>query len=200
MESSAIKNKDKLYGNHHFYHNDGSFMFHHNDKRVNWYMDRDLISIISTEILPSGEEIKHVQFKFVTKGSGHGKSKDEFYSGIKENKCVISGIEEFLTKHHIVPSMYRRHFPMDFKSHGQYHDVLLVGVDQHDEYEKHADLLKDAIAREIGLPTPQEHYGKHKKLGSVIKTIKRYGHIIPKERLYKLFGEFKSLPNLLNKT
>ena len=188
MESNSITNEDNLYGNHHFYHNDGRFMFHNNDKKVKWYMDRDLATIISEETLEDGVIIKHVQFKFVTKGSGHGESQDSFYNGLKENRCVISGVDHDLTKHHIVPSMYRKHFPLAFKSHGQYHDVLLANVDSHDDYERHADELKDTIARELGLPTPHQYYSKHKKLSGVINTIRLAGHRLPEDRLYKQIG------------
>ncbi|KAJ4457155.1 hypothetical protein PAPYR_7449 [Paratrimastix pyriformis] len=55
-----------------------------------------------------------------------------------------------LTKHHIVPYLYRHYFPHALKAHLS-HDVVLLCHACHERYEQHADCLKTTIAHELGL-------------------------------------------------
>eukprot|EP00658_Telonema_sp_P-2_P042547 TRINITY_DN30564_c0_g1_i1.p1 TRINITY_DN30564_c0_g1~~TRINITY_DN30564_c0_g1_i1.p1 ORF type:complete len:280 (-),score=48.11 TRINITY_DN30564_c0_g1_i1:289-1128(-) len=52
---------------------------------------------------------------------------DSFYTQQRANVCVVCGAAANLHRFHVVPSRYRRHFPVEFKSHAS-HDVVLCCV------------------------------------------------------------------------
>lgn len=151
-------NPNKFYGNIKVYSPDGSLMFKGNEKKINWYLNKNLAVVTEQDI--DGKPIA-IQLNFIPGGLGH--PTDEFFLSTKENICVVSGSSDLskLTKHHVVPYMYRKWFPLEFKSKNS-HDVLLVDAEKHFQYEQEANKLKDQIARDLGLPTLQE-YSHHIK-------------------------------------
>src|SRR5947208_637577 len=89
-----------LYGNVTFQGPDGAEMFHGDAEKALWYLNRGLVEVVS-------REPPVLRFRFAPGGSGH--AGDAFYLGGKENRCVVCGATEGLNRHHIVPSVYRRH-------------------------------------------------------------------------------------------
>lgn len=151
-------NPNKFYGNIKVYSPDGILMFKGNEKKAYWYLNKNLANIIEFDINNKPTAIK---LNFEPDGLGH--PMDEFFLSSKENVCVVCGESDFtrLTKHHVVPYMYRKWFPLEYKSKNS-HDVLLVDAEQHFKYEMEANKLKDRIARDLGLPTLKE-YSHHIK-------------------------------------
>jgi len=142
-------------------------------KKANWYLDNDLA-------VKSGE--KEIKLTFEPKGNGFGRDEKEFGLSPRIIQCVITGIEDDLQRHHIVPSCYRKHFPEQFKSKN-HHDVVLVHYKKHEDYEQHAFDFKNELAREYGVPTLAECNYQYSSL------LSEYGgtRIKMLSRLYALF-------------
>ncbi len=134
--------QEQIYGNCSVLHPDGTLMFRCDVDRINWYLDRDLAEVVS-------ENPTVIRLTFWPRGKGH--MGEPFYLSKKDNRCVVCGATEYLTRHHAVPHCYRRYFPEHLKSRSS-HDVLPVCVACHEEYEKEAHNLKKEIAAKYNLP------------------------------------------------
>lgn len=133
---------NSLYGNCCVLSPNGILMFRCNEKKINWYLKRNLADIVS-------EEPKTIRLKFEPNGLGnHNKP-----YGLTEmhNKCVNCGGDVNLTKHHVIPICYRKHFPIELKSHN-FHDVLPMCVSCHESYERKADHLKKELSLKYDAP------------------------------------------------
>lgn len=116
-----------------FIHPNGEFMYFHTERKMKSMLKHGLIRIIS-------ENAMIAQLTFIPKGFGVNKD-DIFMTTPKEAKCVVCGIDHNLTRHHVVPREFRRHFPDRFKESNA-HDILFVCDKHHEEYERKADVLK----------------------------------------------------------
>jgi hypothetical protein len=192
----SIKNPNRLYGSIKVYAIDGKhLMFLCNKKKANWYLDRDL-----AESYKDG-----IRLLFEAKGLGHSSKNDEYYLSPKENRCVVTGCEEvnFLTRHHIVPHMYRKWFPIEVKSRSS-HDIVLLNIKTHDEYEnEHAIYLKNKIADEFGVPRLSsmsmnigENYKTNLKAQSLAYALLNNKDTIPVDRYVYLQMKFESFSGL----
>jgi exonuclease 3'-5' domain-containing protein 2 len=140
---AQIPKDRKIYGNCQVLSPDNILMFRCDQKKANWYLSRDLAEVTQEEPLT-------IKLKFQPKGLGN--SDKPFGLSIMENKCVNCGTEDYLTRHHVVPICYRKHFPLHLKSHN-FHDVLSMCMDCHEAYERFADQLKDSLAQKYQAPT-----------------------------------------------
>lgn len=139
----STKRTKPIYGNCKVYHPDGTLMFLCLEKRANWYLERNLAEIVDTNPLT-------IKLNFVPKGTGNY---DEFYLSVKSNACVVCGEKkiEDLTKHHVIPVEYRKHFPEEKKSRSS-HDIVIMCTKHHYEYENNfAHKFKRKIEEELGL-------------------------------------------------
>jgi hypothetical protein len=127
------------------YHPSGRHMFTCGEKKALWYLDRDLAEEIGN---------KKVQLTFIPKGNGF-EDNEVFGRSMRVVRCVVSGINENLQRHHIVPYCYRTYFPEAFKSKN-HHDVVLMNYEIHSEYEQKANEYKDEIARIYNVKTISE--------------------------------------------
>lgn len=133
---------NEAYGNWVMLSPQGEIMCRCDEKRARWYLKRN-IAIKVAENPPT------IQLTF--QPAGRGNAGDEFYTSERFNQCVVCGTEQELTKHHIVPSMYRVHLPQEFKSWSS-HDVVTICIEDHKSYETEAWKLKMLIAEETGIP------------------------------------------------
>ena len=132
----------KIYGNCQVLSPDGHLMFRCEMKKANWYLKKDLAEIIIEDPLT-------IKLKFQPNGLGNH---NKIYGLTEmENKCVVCGSEDFLTRHHVVPICYRKHFPIEIKSHS-FHDVLSLCADCHEGYERDAFQLKLNLAHKYDAP------------------------------------------------
>jgi len=141
LKDTVTKNRE-IYGNCKVLSPDGHLMFRCEEKKVNWYLSRGLAEIVETDPLTA-------KLNFEPKGYGNHES--EYGLNEMENLCVNCGEEEYLTRHHVVPYCYRKYFPLELKSHN-FHDVLAMCPECHDNYERKADVLKSEIAEEYDSP------------------------------------------------
>lgn len=132
-----------IYGNCRVHHPDGALMFLCLEKRAKWYLDRNLAVVLSEDPLT-------IQLTFTPKGNGNI---DDYYLSKKSNSCVVCGSEDLsdLTKHHVIPIEYRKHFPLEMKSRSS-HDIVVICRNHHAEYENaFAQKLKKRLEKAAGI-------------------------------------------------
>ncbi len=144
-KENGHKRKNPIYGNCGVFSPDGHLMFRCTDKRINWYLSRNLATIYNNN--PND-----IILTFTPKGLG---SNGDNY-GLKEKKniCVVCGLDslEEITKHHIVPLIYRKHFSLHIKSRAP-HDIVPICIEHHYEYERaFALVLKRELAEQYNAP------------------------------------------------
>lgn len=182
--------KADIYGNYLFRNVDGKDMFYIGNCRTLWYLNRNLVTIIS-------EEPPILQFKNETNGVGH--NGDKFYLTQKENCCVICGARKKLNRHHIVPFCFRKFLPVEQKSNC-YHDILLCCVDCHRKYELFADQLKKELAEKYNTKIiPNIIYDKElSKAVSASTALLKNKDKIPESRKNELFQTVKEYLKIEN--
>jgi hypothetical protein len=172
-----------LYGNWSVLAPDGELLSYGSKKRAMWYVNKGIADIVDT---------RTIKLKFEPKG----RNTDEYTLKRKENKCVVCGstIIKDLTKHHVVPSMYKKLFPVEYKARSS-HDVVVICKKHHSEYEHtFADQLKQELAEKYNAPlqiTPREN--DIIKSIMICRTIIKYWDQLPGDRLETLLEEFKEI-------
>jgi hypothetical protein len=164
-----------LYGNYHFQGPHGEPMFNGDAEKALWYLNRGLVEVVSRE--PAV-----LRFRFTPGGLGH--AGDAYYLAGKANRCVVCGAALGLNRHHVVPSVYRRHLPAAVKDHS-HHDVLLLCLACHEKYEAAADVLKAELGEEVGVPLHGLRGERDRERGRARKlafALVRYAGQIPEPR------------------
>jgi hypothetical protein len=180
-----------LYENHRVFHPDGNFMFFAKRKKINSYLNKNLAKIIA-EV----NGVMDIQLTFEPKGKG---SVSEFYKIPKKNVCVVSGIPNQLSRHHIVPEIFLIHFPDNIKKHNS-HDIVLIDHELHHKYEfKYAKKLINQLARRYGAMTIGEFNNLHTEKIRPIKIaylLLKHAEDLP-DRVYRSqVSQFKELTGL----
>lgn len=161
------------------YHPNGRHMFTCGEKKAQWYLERGLAT-------KNGN--KKIKFTFEPKGKGFDDD-EEFGRGIRENKCVVTGIRTGLQRHHIVPYCYRTFFPEEFKSKN-HHDVVLINHEIHSDYEQFANQYKDEIAVLFGVKTINEFNSEYT---TKLREIGKDNSILI-NTIHSLFKCYKKMP------
>jgi exonuclease 3'-5' domain-containing protein 2 len=143
--STNVLTKNIHYHSYGMLHPDGTLMTRCSRRKADWYISRGLATWVD-----------HEYFKLVFVPNGYGKHADPFYTEKLENKCVVCGSTENLTKHHVVPFQFRRILPVQYKSRN-HHDVLLLCWECHESYERKADILKDTLLNAMGFDFKREN-------------------------------------------
>jgi hypothetical protein len=149
--------KKIVYGNHKMYSIEDEFLSHVDTKRMKWYLDRNLAMMINEK-----------DFKLTFKSKGN-QAQGEYYKLELKNICVICGTGESLTKHHVVPTQYRKYLPMKYKSKSSF-DVLCVCIECHHSYEIIANVLKEDLLKKYDLIDESKHQQKIKKYHHVLNN------------------------------
>lgn len=171
------------------YHNcrvmdpDGKLMFRCDERKKKWYLDRGLALRISED---------EIRLTFKPKGPGH--AENSYFLQEFVNRCVVCGAEDGLSRHHILPESYRKHFPRESEENGEWmYDILVLCVDCHLRYEEIASNLKAELLREYNV-SPSGGDGPDPSLGLAVRcaaAILRHGHKMPADRRRELEEYFK---------
>lgn len=172
MSKRLIISKKPMYGNYKVYHPKGHLMFYCSKKKYNWYLKRDLAIVLE------GEE-KSIQLTFNPKGDGE---KPRFLQSERQNRCVECGTDEDLTKHHVVPTRYRKHFPDIYKSKNS-NDVVVMCEEDHSKYERVADKFKYQLENEYITEEEMEYNKMVEFIYKTMNTLEKHEDKIPEERL-----------------
>ena len=177
--------ESRAYGNIEIYSPDNELMFRCNESKLAFYKKKDLTEKI-------GEE--KYRLKFIPKGIGHGERNHELLIP-RENKCVRCGDEDLfvLTRHHVVPSRFRKYLPLNIKSNNHRYVVFLC-IDCHDEYCEYENELNDDLAVEIGIKTLKQCTDEiilEKRIITGIADTILFKDRVPAERIEELKVTFK---------
>ncbi|KAK4577279.1 hypothetical protein RGQ29_027699 [Quercus rubra] len=135
--------KSPVYHNCRIYANDGRLLCYCDQRKLEWYLRRDLAKIVD-------DNPPAIMLLFEPKGRPEDEDND-FYIQSKKNICVGCGEGSHYLRYRIIPSCYRMHFPEHMKSHRS-HDIVLVCVDCHEVAHASAEKYKKQIAAEFGIP------------------------------------------------
>lgn len=154
-----------------------------NHEKAEWYLKNQLADIVADNPLV-------IKLRFEPKGKGH--AGDSFYLEEKANICVVCGSTEDHTRHHIVPYCFRKYFSDQYKKHNS-HDIVILCISCHDEYEVYADEFKNDLSIEFDVP----FMGKGCYLTKDLYTVKRHASALkrnakmPADRLEKLYNTLR---------
>lgn len=151
---------------------DGVPMVRCSQDRANWYLSRNLAEVVS-------EEPYVIRLTFIP--GGLGKADDPFYLQERANICVVCGTDQKLSRHHCIPSCFRRYFPIEIKECAA-HDILPLCVKCHHKYERIADQKK----KELCVKYDREPRTKRMKAYGAANTLLKVGNIIPDDVTEKL--------------
>lgn len=185
----------KIYGNVVFYNPQMEFMFKNSIGKANFYLNKGLAEIISID---EHGDPKEIRLTFEPRGQAHKDKEDVFYSSDKHDRCVVTGVQENLTHHHIVPNMFRKHLPLELKEH-VYHDIVLLNAQVHAAYERESNELKDLIARELGIPTHYEYSKQYQAFCGTIKMAQIILKFTAQDNIYKvvaMMDKFETITNI----
>ncbi|ORX59811.1 hypothetical protein DM01DRAFT_1318003 [Hesseltinella vesiculosa] len=153
-----------VYENWKVYSMHNKLIFRCGQKKTQWYLDRHLA-------IPHPEQKRAIQLTFEAAGDGH--AKDKYMIEDRDNACVACSSQASLTKHHVVPEVYRRAMPVSIKSKSvnaikknwssttdllllltglQSRDILILCKYCHDKYERHAVDMKKKLAEKYSCP------------------------------------------------
>jgi hypothetical protein len=133
--------QSEIYGNCKVCAPDGTVMCRCSQDKINWYLSRGLAEITDTDPLT-------IRLNFEPSGRGHAGM--AYYLHDKRNMCVVCGRTDTLSRHHVVPYLYRRHLPVEYRRHCS-HDIVPLCSDCHSKYELLAERRKKEIAEEHGV-------------------------------------------------
>ena len=176
----------KMYGNYKVFHPNGNLMFFCDKKRYKWYLNRELADVIDD---------KSIILTFEPKGFGEP---DTFLTP-RENKCVVTGLDENLTKHHVIPYQFRKHFPTEYKSRNA-NDVVAITYEKHHEYERHADILKASLIEEHISQSEIDYNIALSYVTRFRKTIDKHAEVIPQDKLLNIQKHIQENLDTINMT
>jgi hypothetical protein len=186
----SLLRKKLIYENCKVFSPDGILMFRCEEKRIHWYLSRNLAELIDSRPLS-------IKLKFIPKGLGANR---EMLKVERKNLCVICGCEDLsaLTKHHIVPQAFRKNFPKEKKENNS---ILIVPLCRqcHSNYEKlHALSFKQEICKKynIKIEPPELPTNPETKAIKIIDSLKNHKIGFPSKGLTKLQ---KTLFSILSK-
>ncbi len=179
--------KNIPYGNWKVLNINGDLIFRCSQKKINWYLERGLADKV---------EDGTIRLNFVTNGDGH--KGDDFYLKEKQNRCVRCGEKEIklISKHHVIPQMFRRH--MDDRIKGRsHHDIVLLCKKCHREYESVAEVLKEQLYQQHGLASQKSSRfvsdPEGSKIRGLARAIVRHGSKMPVAKLNELKDKIEQL-------
>lgn len=175
------------YGNIPIFSPDEILMFYTSKRKLRTYFKNNLL-----DVYKDGYKLN-----FTPKGLGyHDKEYKDLLKFPRQNRCVISGCEDIhlLTRHHIVPVLFRRWMPEEFKS-TNYQLIVFIKRDLHADYTKIEQQYYFELAKmfnvkgyEETLLIQQTSYLRKKQFA---KTLLEHSHSIPEDRLKVLRSKFK---------
>lgn len=177
--------KTPLYGNCLIVAPDGQPLCRTNQKKLDWYLNRDLAVVVENAPCPT------IKLKF--EPSGRKGADHPYIIAEKANRCVCCASEEQITRHHVVPYGFRKFFPMELKEH-MLHDVLPLCVDCHKKYEDSAFQLKKELAERYNISLLGKSYHTNKPLYLIrgaASALYYHGHKIPAARREALMNKLR---------
>lgn len=116
---------------------DGELLCTMDRTKAEWYKKKGLAVLVAEDPL---------RMRLCFEPSGRAVGQTGQYDLLpKENRCVVCGTKENLSRKFIVPKEYRKFFPVVMKSHSS-HDILLFCLDCHRTSHMEDNRLREKLA------------------------------------------------------
>lgn len=164
------------------------------NKKVRWYIQNGLADIVA-------ENPTTIRLKF--EPSGRCGLKDPLLMDGKPNICVVCGVTENLTRHHIIPYSFIKHMKIEYKV-DIIRDIFPCCEYCHHEYEKKSMERRNQMAKELGIPLngiDSEEMRKIRKATGAAVALTDVKNIIPecrKEQLRQIIRNFTGKSEVSN--
>ena len=115
----------------------------------------------------------------------------------RKNCCVVTGGTKNLTRHHIVPSFFRRHFPEELKLNFQF--VVLINGTKHFEYTIEEQKMYENLGKIYNVEPFKDLISIHEDKIHYIKlarTLLNHGSKIPIDKRILLEKKFMEITGL----
>ena len=179
----------KIYDNIKMLAPDGQQLCFIGQQRADWYLKKNLASIVSNNPLI---------IKLIFEPAARNNIDDLFFLSHKKNMCVVCGNNnlEDLTKHHVVPYCFRKHFSSLHKDKNHY-DIVILCEKCHKEYEKICDIKKRKLSTEYNKKVLGDKFEilKRNKINRLASAILKNGDRIPQKRKENIYNELKLFLN-----
>ncbi|XP_036322453.1 LOW QUALITY PROTEIN: exonuclease 3'-5' domain-containing protein 2 [Rhagoletis pomonella] len=187
MQTRSISTRSRaLYDNCNLQAPDGELLCTIDSKKAQWYVDQNLGDQVGNNPLT-------VRLNFEPSGRAVG-DVGRYYQTPKENRCVVCGRIDPLSRKNVVPREYRKHFPVVMKSHTS-HDVLLLCPQCHQLSNIYDLKMRMKLAEQCNAPfTKEETAVKYielpelKQVKSAARALLQSQNEIPVERRKKILG------------
>ena len=177
MSTQALTRNN--YDNCRIVNADNKLLFLCQERKLRWYVDKNLAEIISDDPLTA---------KLLFEPNGLGRHGDKFFLTARMNRCVVCKSEDNLTRHHVLPYCYSKFFPFHAKVQSSY-DIVLLCIEHHTDYEVHAfDFKKElSIKHEVPLSGvgPTMDYILY-KVGGLQNALTKHRDKIPEPKQQEL--------------
>lgn len=182
-----------LYDNCQLLDSKGTLLSTCNRKKVQWYVDKGLGSIIK-------ENPVTLRLNFSTNYKDQGCPSKVYYCHDKDNICVVCGCSNLLLRKYIVPAEYRKY--LGGTSHSS-HDILLFCKSCHDELNKYQHELKKSLCTKYKVPINNAETGPKflpnediKKVQQAGKALKKHRSTLPDFRIKEFSDRIKNFYNI----
>ena len=183
MPQRKLSVSDKpLYGNMAVQTPSGEIMFRTNDKRANWYLKRGLAEAVDE---------KTIRLLFEPAGVG---ALGTGLADPRENRCCVCGATEGLTRHHVVPSRYRRHFS-PIRKNAASEDIMATCETCHVAYEAAGDAFSKALHERLGIPMSikvDRKPNEGRQVGCRARALLLHGDVIPEDKKTRILASIEA--------
>lgn len=181
---TGLNKTDKKYANIKVYHPDGTLMFRCSQRRLDFYLGKNLVDKI---------EDNSYKLNFIPKG--YGKHDVPYEISEKTTHCVVCGTKENLSQHHVIPSCFKKFFPDEFKKHNSY-DVLFTCVDCHHKYEFAANEFKAQLFDRADLSKYNDCQKSNLGMNFFAKSLLKHKDKMPAEKVRLFEQKLSSFYNM----
>jgi len=155
-----------------------------------------------------GEDPPIIKLNFEPSGRGTLELSDlkidreEYMCHNRVNQCVICGQQETLSRYHVVPGLYRQHFPEKLKNHRAF-DVLLMCFRCREKANAEADKFKLELTKRFDVPLiefnkPQQIKLAAEAIQKVLSTFTKFQESMPKDRKKKIKEDIRKNFAIIN--
>lgn len=138
--------RKEVYSNCRILSASGSLVAYCDRSKAEWYVNKGLGRRVGAD------EPFTIQLAFKPEERSGGHDFEELGSLVpRKNICVVCGNAGNLSRFHIIPKSYQRHFAVGLKAH-QCHDIVLLCVDCHEVSNKVYMNFKTILAHEYNAP------------------------------------------------
>ncbi|KAL0212288.1 hypothetical protein RCL1_005914 [Eukaryota sp. TZLM3-RCL] len=160
---------------------DGTPLARISKKKCDFYLARNIARIVR---IRGTLETAAIQLLIKPLGCDSLSDHQPYLMGPIGEHCVTCGAENNVTMHHIIPRVYRSHFPVGLRSNQSF-DVVILCCLCHETYEEFAIQEKQAIAAEYQCPidgTESAGFQYILKVRNAAIALIKCAHELPYER------------------